>query len=364
MNNPLKEIINASVFSTKPYSPGKYVEGLSQQGIIKLASNENPLGPSKKTIEAINNALTDLCRYPDFNGNQLKTTLSNHLDVLPEQITLSNGSNETLLLISQLFLNEKCEAIIPEYSFALYEIATNLMKAKPIITRTNHWQIDLDAIFDALTKKTRLIFLANPNNPTGILIDKNELASFIKRIPDNIIIIVDEAYHEYASLNQSYASMMPLLKNHPNLIITRSFSKAYALAGLRLGYSISTSYYIAEMINRIRATFNVNQLALVAGVASLNDKEFLNETLALYQQEYERLKNGLDRLGIEHLPSAGNFVTINLQKPAHPIFERLQKEGVIVRPLDSYNMANYLRVTIGLPSENERFLMALKNILD
>ncbi len=361
MTNLLDKIINQATLTTRPYLPGKYVEDLSTQNIIKLASNENPLGPSKKAIEAMKGGMSNVCRYPDFNGNRLKMALSKHLNIFPEQLVLANGSNEALLLIAQLFLNANCEVIIPEYSFAVYEIATNLMGATPVITPTHDWQVDLDAIVNAITEKTRMIFLANPNNPTGILINNKSLSDFIKKIPNDIIIVIDEAYHEYAMLNNAYASMLPLIKAHSNLIVTRSFSKAYALAGLRLGYSISCPY-IAEMVNRIRATFNVNHIAMVAGVASLEDTDFLNKTLEMHQKEYEKVKMGLEKLDLKYLPSAGNFITIDFQQPAQPIFEKLQKEGVIVRPLVGYQMSDCLRITIGLPKENKRFLTTLGSV--
>jgi histidinol-phosphate aminotransferase len=358
-----EKLINSTVSNIKPYSPGKPISELARElgfaDIIKLASNENPLGPGYKVSQAIQKAIPVIARYPVGNCFELRQELSKYLDVNSEQITLGNGSNEVLTLIAKTFLNPSVEVMFSQYAFIVYKVASQITGAKIIEVPAKNWGCDLIAMQKAITNKTQVIFIANPNNPTGTLLEAKQLKEFIENIPENIIVVIDEAYHEYVQ-HQEYESAITWIKYHPNLIVTRSFSKAFGLAGLRIGYSISHPD-IAAILNSIREPFNVNHLAQVAAYASLQDKEHLDKSTNLNQQSKEQLQIGLDALKIEYIPSVANFITINLKKPAMLIYEQLLHKGVIVRPLDGYNMPNCLRVTVGLAEENEAFL---KSMLD
>lgn len=360
--NKLTNLLNPEVINIKPYSPGKPICELARElglsNIIKLASNENPLGPGPKAIQAINTELGEVARYPVGDAFELRHKLAQHLEVDPEQITFGNGSNEVLTLIAKAFLNPDVEVIFSQYAFIVYKIASQLTGAKIIETPARNWGHDLEAMQNAITTKTRLIFIANPNNPTGTLLKTKQLKQFIENIPDNIIVVVDEAYHEYVQ-DPEYQSAINWMKQHPNLIITRTFSKAYGLAGLRIGYSISHPE-IAKVLNAIREPFNVNHLAQVAAHASLDDKDHVAKSIEINNQGMQQLQHGFDDLGIEYIPSQANFITINVAQPAIEIYEQLLHQGIIVRPLNGYNMPNSLRTTIGLPDENKALLNAMK----
>ena len=358
-------LINDTINSIKPYSPGKPISELARElevdNIIKLASNENPLGPSPKASQAIQSAITEIAKYPVSDGIELRQALSQHLNIDPEQITLSNGSNEIITLIGRTLLNPTVEAMFSQYAFIVYKMVSQITGAKTVEIPAKNWGCDLIAMQKSLTNKTRVIFIANPNSPTGTLLESQQLKRFLENIPENIIVVIDEAYHEYVQ-HPKYVSAINWISEHPNLIITRSFSKAYGLAGLRIGYSISHPN-MAEVLNRIRDPFNVNHLAQIAACVSLQDQEHLEKTVDLNQQGKKQLQKGLEALDIEYIPSAANFITIKVNQPALLIYEKLLQKGIIVRPLTSYNMPNYLRVTIGLPKENEAFLCGIKQIL-
>lgn len=364
MNN----ILNLAVTGVQklvPYVPGKPIEELERElgltGIIKLASNENPLGPSPKALAAIQNTLPDLARYPDGGGFRLKQALANKFEIKPEQITLGNGSNELLEIVARTFLTPEHEVIFSEHAFAVYPIVTQAVGAKAIEVPAINFGHDLDAMLASVTAKTRMVFIANPNNPTGTLLAQDTLEKFIKALPDHVICVLDEAYFEFVSAEGQSDSLV-WLQDCPNLLITRTFSKAYGLAGLRVGYAFSSTE-MADLLNRVRQPFNNNMLALVAAEAALNDLDHLNQTVALNQAGMQQLTKAFSSLELDWIPSAGNFVTVALNQPALPVYHALLRKGVIVRPIANYGMPKHLRISIGTAEENTIFIKALTEVL-
>ena len=349
----------------RPYEPGKPLEELEREyGIsnaVKLASNENPLGPSKKAVEVLTNHLAELARYPDGNGFALKKALADKLAVSTDQITLGNGSNEVLEFAARAFVSVENEVIFSQHSFAVYPIVTQAVGARAVVVPANNWGYDLDAITKAITDKTRLIFVANPNNPTGTWSRKDELKNFLSSLPGHVLCVVDEAYFEYVE-NPDYPDAMQWLPEFENLIVTRTFSKIYGLAGLRIGYGVS-SPAIADMLNRVRQPFNVNSLALAAAEAALADEQHLLASRELNNRGMAQLVQGFEKLGLSYIPSVGNFVSVDIGRSGADVYEQLLKRGVIVRPVANYEMPNHLRITIGTKAENTRFLDALTDIL-
>ena len=376
-------LANKGVQSLSPYQPGKPIEELERElgisHIVKLASNENPLGLGEKVQQAIQASLTDIARYPDGNGFTLKEALAVHLssasqNTLPlnislDNITLGNGSNDVLELIARAYLSVGDEVIFSEYTFAVYPIVTQAIGATAVVTKAKEWGHDLEAMANAITAKTKLIFIANPNNPTGTSFGVTEWQSFIQQVPENVIVVLDEAYFEYVSrglgtggLDADRLDGTAYLKQYKNLVITRTFSKAYGLASLRVGYSVSDSS-IANVLNRVRQPFNVNSMALVAATSALSDGDYLERSRQVNREGMQQLTQGFAQLGLEFISSSGNFVTVNFKKEAMPIFESLLKQGVIVRPVANYGMPTFLRVSIGLAEENAKFLKALSAVL-
>lgn len=365
MSNPIYTLTASGVNQLVPYVAGKPIEELARElglsNIIKLASNENPLGTGKKVLQAIQDALPKLTLYPDGNGFDLKKALSAKFGVDSNQITLGNGSNELLELVARAFLTPGLEVIFSQHAFAVYPIVTQAVGATAVITPALNYGYDLAAIENKITANTRLIFIANPNNPTGTLLGQDELEAFIAELPSHCLCVLDEAYSEFVTTNQSVNSV-DWLNKYPNLIITRTFSKAYGLAGLRVGYGLS-SPEIADILNRVRQPFNNNSLALVAAEAALSDEAYLQKTIANNCQGMLQLTEGFNSLGLDWIPSAGNFVSVDLKCPALPVYEKLLREGVIVRPIANYGLPNHLRISIGTLSENEFFLQALAQVL-
>ena len=365
------KLATTGVRSLRPYHPGKPIEELEREyGIkqaIKLASNENPLGPSPKAIKALQGELANIGFYPDDNGFRLKSMLAEQHGVSREQITLGNGSCNVLELVVRAFVEQGQEVIFSKYAFAMYPIMTQAAEGKSIVTPAKDWGHDLDAMLAAVNDNTKLVLIANPNNPTGTWLKAEELSRFIKNLPNNVIVVVDEAYFEYANDPgmgaHDYPDTIPWVKDFPNLIVTRTFSKAYGLAGLRVGYGVA-SPEITDLINRVRQPFNVNNLALVAAEAALEDADHLHHTLQLNNEGMRQLMTGLNSLGLEVIPSVGNFVAVDVKQKADIIYEGLLREGVIVRPVIVYEMPNHLRITIGLPEQNARLLNALQKVLD
>jgi histidinol-phosphate aminotransferase len=366
----LCELSPAYVRAIAPYQPGKPITelarelGLDEGSIVKLASNENPRGISPKALEAIRAALPELGRYPD--GFDLTQALSEKLRVAAQQIVLGNGSNDVLELAAMAFLAPGCSAVYSQHAFAVYPLATQARGAQSIVTPARNFGHDLEAMLAAIRPDTHLVFIANPNNPTGTMLTAAELESFLGRAPKNVIIVLDEAYNEYLDPGLRCPSI-DWIARFPNLIVTRTFSKVYGLAGLRVGYAVCQPE-VADLLNRVRQPFNVNNLAIVGAVAALTDHDFLRESFELNVTGMQQLLQGCKRLGISWIPSYVNFITVeiprlNNQSQAGAVFQKLLRHGVIVRPLANYGMPDHLRVTVGLARENARFLDALEAVL-
>jgi histidinol-phosphate aminotransferase len=349
-----------------PYKAGKPIEELERElglsNIIKLASNENPLGIGSKAKIALQNALDSLALYPDGSGFHLKMGLAQKYGVEPAQITLGNGSNELLELIARTFLTAETEVIFSQHAFAVYPIVTQAVGAKAVITPAIDYGHNLAVMRASINLNTRIIFIANPNNPTGTYLPQHILEAFIADLPSHVICVLDEAYFEFVNQIEQVNSVR-WLQRYPNLIITRTFSKAYGLAGLRVGYSLS-SIEIADLLNRVRQPFNNNTLALVAAEAALQDDEHVKATVANNAQGMQQLTDGFKALGLNWISSAGNFVSVDLKKAGLPVYQALLHKGVIVRPVDVYEMPTFLRISIGLPAENTLFLKALQDVLN
>jgi len=349
----------------QPYLPGKPVDELERElgisHIVKLASNENPLGPSDAVKAAIANSVADISRYPDSNGYHLKQALAETFELPVAQITLGNGSNDVLDLLGRAFLQPGDEVVYSEYGFLVYALVTQAMSANAVVTPAKNWGHDLDAMAAAITARTRLVFIANPNNPTGTWLTETELRRFMAQVPSNVIVVLDEAYTEYVR-QEDFPDGPALAKEFSNLVVTRTFSKAYGLAALRVGFAVADEH-ITDLLNRVRQPFNVNTVALNAAEAALRDTAALEEAVALNTSGMAQLEAGLKALGLSWIPSAGNFITVDLERDAMPVYQALLHEGVIVRPVANYGMPNHLRISIGLESENQQCLTALAKVL-
>jgi len=362
----LSELTPDYIRAIAPYQGGKPISelaremGLNEADIIKLASNENPLGISPKAQMAIDDAIADIARYPDGNSFALRDAVSKKFNVTPAQIVFGNGSNDILELAARAFLTKDAEAIYSQHAFAVYPLVTQAVGAKGVVIPAKNYAHDLDSFAKAINDKTRLIFIANPNNPTGTLIKKDALRSFVHAVPRHALILLDEAYDEYLSA-ENKSEAIGWLAEFPNLIISRTFSKAYGLAGLRVGFGLMHAD-IADMLNRVRQPFNVNSVAQAAAIASLADEDFVARSYAANQAGMLQLTQGFNKLGLEYIPSYGNFVSFAV-KEAGKVNQKLLQNGVIVRPIANYEMPDYLRVSVGLFSENARFLEVLEKIL-
>jgi len=356
----------ANVRAIAPYVPGKPIAetarelGLEESSILKMASNENPLGPSPKAVAALERALSDLNYYPDGAGYDLKAKIAAKLPVRPGNIVLGNGSNDVLELVARAFLRREDTVVYSRHGFMVYPLVTQAIGARAIEVPARDYGTDLEAIGRAVRPDTRIVFLANPNNPTGTFNPWADIRALLERTPGNVLVVLDEAYGEY--LPDDLKSPTPSwLADFPNLVVSRTLSKAYGLAGLRVGFGLADPA-VAEVMNRVRQPFNVNQLALVAASAALDDDEFIAKSREVNARGLEQLKRGFDRLGLAWLPAYGNFITVHVGA-AERIYRDLLAEGVIVRPIAGYGMPEHLRVTVGLPEQNERFLAALERAL-
>ncbi len=358
----LCELSPAWVRSIAPYQPGKPVSelaremGLDEKKIVKLASNENPRGIGPRTRAAIDAALGEIARYPDGNGFELKQALSRRFGVDMGGIVLGSGSNDVLELVSLAFLGTGRSAVMSQHAFAVYPLATQARGARGIVVPEKNWGHDLEAMAAAVAEDTHVLWIANPNNPTGTLAPHEGIEALLRKVPERVIVVLDEAYNEYLPAEMR-ADTVKWLKRHPNLVITRTFSKVYGLAGLRVGYALA-HHSVADMMNRVRQPFNVNSLALAAASAALDDMEFVARSYAANLQGLRQIEEGAKKLGLDWIPSHGNFITVRVGK-AGEVFKRLLKRGVIVRPVANYGMPEHLRVTVGTEEENERFLSAL-----
>ena len=353
-----------------PYQPGKPITelaremGLDEKSIVKLASNENPMGLSPKARAAIERALPELSRYPD--GFVLTKALADRLHLGLDQIVLGNGSNDVLELVAGAFLAPGRSAVFSQHAFAVYPLATQARGARCIVVPAKDFGHDLDAMLKAIDADTHVVFVANPNNPTGTMLTAAALEGFLARVPPHVVVVLDEAYNEYLAPDLRCPTIAWLAR-FPNLIVTRTFSKAYGLAGLRVGYAACHAE-IAALLNRVRQPFNVNNLALDAAVAALDDQAFVEESFALNAAGMKRLTEGFKAMGLAWIPSFANFVAVEIPRKggeprAGAVYQQLLRQGVIVRPVGGYGMPDHLRVTIGLPEENERFLAALAGAL-
>jgi histidinol-phosphate aminotransferase len=348
-----------------PYQPGKPISELERElgitGIVKLASNENPLGASPKAVAAARAALDEIALYPDGNGFELKYALSQRYGVPQNHIVLGNGSNDMLELAARAFLTVGDKAVYSDHAFAVYPLATQAVGATGVSVPAINYGHDLKAMLkSAVEHKAKLVFIANPNNPTGTFLSAAALLDFLRALPSNILVVLDEAYNEYLPEENRYDSVA-WLKEFPNLIISRTFSKAYGLASLRVGYAFAHGD-VADMMNRVRQPFNVNSVAQAAAVAALQDEDFVRQTNELNRRGMAQITGELGRLGLEYIPSFGNFVAFRIAN-AMVVYRRLLELGVIVRPITSYDMPGWLRVSIGLQIQNDKFLSALKRIL-
>jgi len=349
-----------SILGLNPYQGGKPIEELERElgikNVIKLASNENPLGASLKVVEAMKLSLKEIHRYPDGNGYELKKAISEYLDIATETISLGNGSNELLELIARVFVCKKTdEVIFSQYAFVVYPLVTQALGATARVAPAKDYGHDLSAMLELINDNTKLIFVANPNNPTGTLVSDDEIYNFLIKVPSHIPVVLDQAYFEYLNIDDQAIAW---LKEFDNLIITRTFSKAFGLAGLRVGYSIC-SPIIADFINRVREPFNVNHTAQVAAICALSDLDYLKESRKVNDSGLRQLGQGFKRLKLSYIPSYANFIAVKFSN-AMKIYKSLLKEGVIVRPVE---MDNFLRISIGTSEENTYLLRALKKIL-
>ena len=358
------ENINTRVLELAPYHPGKPLEELSRKlgfrDAIKLARNENPRGPGQNVRRALADAMKGVSRYPDSSGYRLKRTLAGRLGVDEAQITLGNGSNDVLELAARVALSPGSEGVVDEHCFVVYPLAIAAAHGKVTRMASINWGHDLDGMVAAIDSATRIVYIANPNNPTGTWVTKSELEEFLRRVPERVWVVLDEAYFEYVE-RDDYPDGIRMLVDHRNLIVTRTFSKIYGLAGLRIGYSVA-SIEFGDLMNRIRQPFNVNALALAAAETALTDDEYVVTSRHLNMTGMDYLVDGIGKLGFRVIPSAGNFVCFESGQASDAIYEGLLELGVIVRPLKNYGMREHLRVTVGLHHENERFLEALSQI--
>lgn len=359
-----KDRANPDIANLVPYQPGKPIDELAREtgltDIIKLASNENPLGASAATRAAALQAMQDVYLYPDGGCYALKCALSQFYHLPNEYFTIGNGSENILEVIVKAFLMPRDQAVLMQYSFATIPLVLKSIGAQIITVPTRDWQFDADAFLAAINEKTKIVFIVNPNNPTGTYVPKKELEKILQSIPPQTLIVLDEAYNEYID-QPDYSDALPYLNKYPNLIITRTFSKAYGLAGLRIGYAISQPE-VADLLNRARLPFNVNLVGAAAAIAALNDQAHVKKSKSLNDAGMKQLEMGLKKLNFSFIPSAGNFISVNFGNKAMEVYHALLAQGIIVRPLASYGMTEFLRITIGTSAQIERLLNALASI--
>ena len=358
-------LANQGVQKLSPYQTGKPIDELKRElgldDIIKLASNENPLGCSPLAVQAIQAEMNQIGRYPDGNGFNLKYAIQQKFGFELNRMTLGNGSNDILELVARAFIAQGQAAIYSQHAFAVYPLAVQAVGGVGIEVPAKNFGHDLDAMAAAITANTKVVFIANPNNPTGTWFGRAEFEQFMAQVPDSVLVVLDEAYVEYVT-DADFINGFDYVNQYPNLLVSRTFSKAYGLASLRVGYAIA-SPDVTNILNRVRQPFNVNSFALAAAVASLQDEAFVGQSRALNNAGMTQLEAGLTALGLAYIPSKANFIAFDTARPCVPVFNALLQQGVIVRPVANYGMPTYLRVSIGLESENARFLVALQQVL-
>ncbi len=360
-HNQFLEFAAPGIADLKPYVPGKPLSELERElGIsdsVKLASNENPLGCSVLAGRAIEAELSATARYPDGGGFALRQALAGKHDLDPACITLGNGSNDVLDMIARVFLSPGYESLFSQHAFAVYPISSQSVGATLNVAPARDFGYDLEEMMNRVGEKTRVAWIANPNNPTGTWLGSEELENFIAGVLPSVIVVVDEAYIEYVS-EDDYPDASQWLSRYPNLIVTRTFSKAYGLASLRIGYGLSHPD-VADLLNRVRQPFNVNSMALAAALAALGDQAFIQRSVQVNREGMAQLEVGFEKLGLEYIPSVGNFITVDVGGPVAEVDQALLREGCIARPVANYGLPHHLRVTVGLKDENERFLASL-----
>lgn len=358
--------INTAMLNINPYVPGKPIEELARErGIenaIKMASNENPRGPSEHVLEAIRESSRELSRYPDGSAFILKSALAKRLGVKSEQITMGNGSNDVIELAGRVALSPGSKGMVDEHCFVVYPLTIISSNAEQQIIPSLDWGHDLNKMTEEIDEHTRIVFIANPNNPTGTWLNEDQLTQFLDTIPSHVWVVLDEAYFEYAEDTPGYPNGVELSSRYPNLIVTRTFSKVYGLAALRIGYSVSTPEF-ADLMNRVRQPFNTSSVALAAAEAALEDQAYVFDSIEMNLQGMKEITAGLEQLGLDYITSKANFITFEVGDTANFTYESLLNEGVVVRPIAGYGMPKHLRVTVGLPQENERFLSTLRKVI-
>ncbi len=376
----LIKILNRGVETIRPYVPGKSIQEVIRErglkNIIKMASNENPLGLSPAAYKAIKKSLKDSYQYPEVSARKLREALSKANRVPPDYIMVGNGADEIIYTVAMTFLNEEDEVIIPEITFSMYEIVSLAMRARVVKSKMENLKIDLNDILKKITVKTKMIFLCNPNNPTGNLLEKEKLLNFIREIPNEIIIIHDECYSEFAN-KTIFPNLIPFIypqtapnknsaeeiKSYNNILLLRTFSKIYGLAGVRLGYGIAHPSML-ELMYRVRPPFGVSVPAQEAGIAALGDNDFLKKTLEITNDGKEYIYGELEKMGLSYVKSHTNFILIDTKRDCITVSEKMISKGIIIRPMKSYGLPTYIRVTIGLKKHNERFIKSLKQVID
>ena len=362
----MEDLIRPCIAAIKPYEPGKPIEEVQRElgltDVVKMASNENPLGPSPLALRAIAGSLPDIYYYPEGSSYNLRAALAQRLNVGMDNLIIGAGADQLIKLIAEAFLREGEEVVIAEHSFFEYLFVTQLMGGRPVFVPRRGLRQDLRRMADAVTERTKLVFVANPCNPTGTIVTREEVEEFLARLPERVLVIFDEAYREYVTADD-YPDLLPHLRaGRRNVIVLRSFSKIYGLAGLRVGYGIADAEVIG-WIHRVREPFNVNYLAQVAALAALDDEEHVFRSRRLVEEGKDYLYRALAEMGLEYEPTQANFVLINVGRDARQVFEELMREGVIVRPADIFGLPTHVRVTIGTPEQNRRFVEALRKVL-
>ncbi|HEY7531966.1 MAG TPA: histidinol-phosphate transaminase [Nitrospiraceae bacterium] len=353
--------VHPDIASLSPYVPGKPIEELQRElglaEVIKLASNENPLGPSPKALAALSRGASTLHRYPDGGAFRLREALADRWKVTPDHVILGNGSDEILGMLARTFLAPGDEAVMADQTFVIYRMEVTAAHGKSVVVPLSRWRHDLSSMATAITDRTRLLFVCNPNNPTGTMVSADEVAKMMGRIPPHVIVVFDEAYYEYVRSGQ-FPDSLSYVKQGRNVIVLRTFSKIYGLAGLRIGYGVATPE-INNFLNRVRPPFNANSLAQIAALAALDDDEHVAKSRAVNEAGMGQVRAGLTALGLDPVPSEANFLYFDVKQEGRAVFEALLREGVIVRHIEN----SMLRVTIGREQENAAFLTALERVL-
>lgn len=351
----------------RPYVPGRPIEEVQREygltHIIKLASNENPLGPSPRAMRALAEEVPRLHLYPDGDSYDLRHALARHLDVPPDQITVGNGADGIIVQICLAYLDDGDEVIVGKPSFPLYDIYTHVMRARLVPVPLRDYRLDLEGMASAITPRTKIVFVCNPNNPTGTIVTAAEVTEFMARVPDHILVVFDEAYYEFVAADDFPDTLAYVREGRQNVLVIRTFSKIYGLAGVRLGYAVATPEVLAPLL-KVKEPFAVNRLAQAAGVAALEDDSFVDATLAATLNGRQYLQRGLEQLGLSCIPGHTNFILVRVGPQAKEIAQRLLERGIIVRPCDIYDLPEFLRITIGTPSQNARLINALREILE